>query len=75
MAWQILSPGAYGHNNNREENRMNEFYKMTGEEVMMEVNGSTEPLSDGQIAANREKYGPNELAEGKKKSTVRIICV
>ncbi|MFR8072774.1 MAG: HAD-IC family P-type ATPase, partial [Anaerovoracaceae bacterium] len=52
---------------------MNEFYKMTGEEVMMEVNGSTEPLSDGQIAANREKYGPNELAEGKKKSTVRIF--
>ena len=46
---------------------------MTGEEVMMEVNGSTEPLSDGQIAANREKYRPNELAEGKKKSTVRIF--
>ncbi len=52
---------------------MKEFYKMTGEEVMVEVNGSTEPLKEEQIAANREKYGPNELAEGKKKSTVQIF--
>ena len=39
----------------------------------MEINGTTEPLSEEQVAANREKYGPNELAEGKKKSTLVIF--
>ncbi len=52
---------------------MKEFYQMTDEEVKLEVNGSAEPLSEEQVAANREKYGPNELAEGKKKSTLVIF--
>ncbi len=52
---------------------MKEFYKMTENEAMIAVNGSTEPLEEARIAANREKYGPNELAEGKKKSTLRIF--
>ena len=38
---------------------MNEFYKMTEKDAMVTVNGSTEPLSDQQVASNREKYGPN----------------
>ena len=52
---------------------MKEFYRMTEEEAMIEVNGSTEPLDEAQLAANRAKYGPNELVEGKKKSTLRIF--
>ena len=31
---------------------MKEFYNMTGEEVKLEVNGTTEPLTDEQAAAN-----------------------
>ncbi len=52
---------------------MKEFYRMTDKEAMIAVNGSTEPLTEEMAAANREKYGPNELAEGKKKSTIRIF--
>ncbi len=52
---------------------MKEFYQMTGEEVKISVNGGTEPLTDEQVAANQKKYGPNELVEGKKKSTVKIF--
>lgn len=52
---------------------MKEFYQMTEIEAKMELNGTTKPLSDEQIALNKERYGPNELAEGKKKSTVRIF--
>ena len=52
---------------------MKEFYQMTENEVRLHINGSQEPLSDEQIAANQAEYGPNELAEGKKKSTLRIF--
>lgn len=52
---------------------MKEYYKMSPEEVKREINGSDNPLSEEQIAANQEKYGPNELTEGKKKSAVRIF--
>ncbi|MDO4746102.1 MAG: cation-translocating P-type ATPase [Bacillota bacterium] len=52
---------------------MKEFYQMTEQDVRMQINGSQEPLTDQQVKANREKYGPNELAEGKKKSTLRIF--
>lgn len=50
-----------------------QYYQMTGEEVKREVNGSSEPLTDEQVRANQEKYGPNELAEGKKKPTIVIF--
>lgn len=52
---------------------MKDFYKMTEREVMVQLNGGTEPLSEEQISENREKYGPNELIEGKRKSTLRIF--
>lgn len=52
---------------------MKEYYKMSPEEVKREINGSDNPLSEEQIAANQEKYGANEIAEGKKKSAVRIF--
>ncbi|MGN0703147.1 MAG: cation-translocating P-type ATPase [Lentihominibacter sp.] len=53
---------------------MKDFYQLTAEEARLQVNGSLEPLTDQQVAANREKYGKNELAEGKKKSTLRIFA-
>ena len=46
---------------------------MTENDVRLELNGSLEPLSDEQIKENIAKYGPNELAEGKKKSTLMIF--
>ena len=52
---------------------MKEFYKMTEREAMLQINGSTEPLTDQQVSRNREKYGDNELVEGKRKSTLRIF--
>lgn len=52
---------------------MREYYQLTAEEAKLQVNGSLEPLTAQQAAANRKKYGPNELAEGKKKSMLRIF--
>ena len=40
---------------------------------MKEINGSTEPLTEEQVRANQEKYGPNELVEGKKKTILQIF--
>ena len=48
---------------------MKQYYQMTGEETIMEVNGSLEPLTDEQVLEHQEKYGPNELVEGKKKES------
>lgn len=50
-----------------------EFYQMTADEVRLQINGQMEPLTEEQVKTNRDKYGPNELAEGKKKSTLRIF--
>ncbi len=52
---------------------MKEFYQMSENDVRLQINGGLEPLTDQQVKSNREKYGPNELAEGKKKSTFRIF--
>ena len=40
---------------------------------MREINGSEKPLTEEQVKANQEKYGPNELVEGKKKTTLQIF--
>ena len=37
------------------------------------VNGQQEPLTDQQVREHQEKYGKNELVEGKKKSTFQIF--
>ena len=55
------------------EYAMKEFYQITAEEVRLQINGSLEPLTAEQVSANREKYGSNELVEGKKKSTLMIF--
>ena len=52
---------------------MKNYYQLSGEETLKSINGSTEPLSEEQIRANQEKYGPNELVEGKKKSVLQIF--
>ncbi len=52
---------------------MKEIYQMTPDEVKMRINGSLDPLTDAQVAENQEKYGLNELAEGRKKSTIMIF--
>lgn len=52
---------------------MKDFYNKTAEDVQQELNGSLESLTGEQAKANQEKYGFNELAEGKKKSTLQIF--
>ncbi len=52
---------------------MKNYYQLSAEETMKEVNGSIEPLTEEQVRANQEKYGPNELVEGKKKTVLQIF--
>ena len=52
---------------------MKNYYQLSGEETMREVNGTTEPLTDEQVREHQEKYGRNELVEGKKKTTLQIF--
>ena len=52
---------------------MKTFYQMSPDEVKISVNGSTEPLTEEQVAQSQEKYGPNEIAEGKKKSLFLVF--
>lgn len=52
---------------------MKQYYQLTGEETIMEVNGSLDPLTDEQVLEHQEKYGPNELVEGKKKTVLQIF--
>ena len=51
---------------------MKNYYQLSAEETMKELNGSTEPLTDEQVREHKEKYGPNELVEGKKKTVLQI---
>ena len=52
---------------------MKEYYQMSRTEVQKAVNGSTQPLTEEQVKKNQEKYGPNALAEGKKKTVPQIF--
>ena len=52
---------------------MRSYYQMSGEEVLQEVNGSLEPLTNEQVREHQEQYGPNELVEGKKKTILQIF--
>lgn len=52
---------------------MSEYYHLSGEEVCQKVNGSLEPLTEEEVKKHQETYGPNELAEGKKKSIFQIF--
>ena len=52
---------------------MEKYYQMSGEETLKEINGSLEPLTTEQVKEHQEKYGPNALVEGKKKTTLQIF--
>ena len=52
---------------------MKNYYQLSAEETMKELNGSTEPLTDEQVREHKEKYGPNELVKGKKKTILQIF--
>lgn len=52
---------------------MRDYYQMSAEDVRQEINGAQEPLTMDQIREHQEKYGPNELVEGKKKTTLQIF--
>ena len=52
---------------------MKEFYQITGEESKQRVNGTLEPLTMEEVKKHQEEYGPNELVEGKKKTTIQIF--
>ena len=52
---------------------MKNYYQLSAEETMKELNGSTDPLTDDQVREHKEKYGPNELVEGKKKTVLQIF--
>ena len=52
---------------------MKNYYQLSAEETRKELNGSTDPLTDDQVREHKEKYGPNELVEGKKKTVLQIF--
>ena len=49
------------------------YYQFSAEEVKQEINGKQEPLTAAEVKAHQEKFGPNELVEGKKKTTLQIF--
>lgn len=52
---------------------MKPYYNQSVQEVKETVNGGSDPLTSEQVKKNQEKYGFNELVEGKKKSTLQIF--
>ena len=52
---------------------MKYYYQLSSEEVKQEINGKQEPLTSAEVKAHQEKFGPNELVEGKKKTTFQIF--
>lgn len=52
---------------------MSEFYRKSTEEVMKSLGVTNKGLSDEEVQKRREQYGFNELAEGKRKSTVQVF--
>lgn len=52
---------------------MKACYQLSKEEVRMQVNGKLEPLTEQEVREHQEKYGKNELAEGKKKNVFQIF--
>lgn len=52
---------------------MKNYYQFSAEEVKQDINGKQEPLTAAEVKAHQEKFGPNELVEGKKKTTLQIF--
>ena len=52
---------------------MKAYYNETAEAVRRELNGELDFLTGEEVKKRQQKYGPNELAEGKKKSSLQIF--
>ena len=52
---------------------MKSYYQMDKNEVLKEINGTTQPLSYEEIQKNQEKCGLNELQEEEKQSVLSIF--
>lgn len=52
---------------------MKEYYQLSANEVKQHVNGYEEPLKEEDVRLHKEKFGANELEEGKKKSWAQIF--
>lgn len=52
---------------------MKPYYNQSVQEVQKNVNGGSGSLTSDQAKKNQEKFGFNELMEGKKKSTLQIF--
>lgn len=50
------------------------IYNKSSEEVLKELESSTDGLSEAQVTDHREKYGENKLQEKKKKSTLLVFA-
>ena len=48
------------------------MYQMSKTEVRQALNGGQEPLNEKQVLEKQEKYGFNELVEGKQKKIWQI---
>ena len=49
------------------------YYRMTASEVLSRLDASADGLSDEQAKERLEAHGPNQLAEGKKKSVAMVF--
>ena len=52
---------------------MKNYYQLSQNEVRREVNGKEEALTSSEVQQNQEKYGLNELVEGKRKVRFRYF--
>ena len=52
---------------------MKSYYNETADNVRKELNGTMDFLTDEEVKKRQEKFGPNQLTEGKKKSTFQIF--
>lgn len=52
---------------------MKDYFKLSSEEALRELNVSEKGLTDEEVEKRRQQYGYNELAEGKRKNAVQVF--
>ena len=52
---------------------MKAYYNETADNVRRELNGTMDFMTDEEVKKRQEKFGPNQLTEGKKKSVFHIF--
>ena len=52
---------------------MKAYYNETADNVRRELNGTMDFMTDEEVKKRQEKFGPNQLTEGKKKSIFHIF--